>query len=61
MVVEFRCERIGHGEAFTARKQANGKYAVYKGSKPLKKDISSLPQAVLYIIDTMGFYKDVGR
>lgn len=48
-----------HEVAHTVREQVNGKFAVYKGSKPIQKDIINFPLAVNIMIDKMGIWKNV--
>ena len=45
--------------AYSVREQVNGKFSIYKGSKPIKKDLESFPSAVSIMMEMMGVWTNI--
>ncbi len=45
--------------AYSVREQANEKFSIYKGSKPIKKDLESFPSAVSIMMEMMGVWTNI--
>ena len=45
--------------AYSVREQVNGKFSIYKGCKPLKKDLESFPSAISIMMELMGVWTNI--
>lgn len=45
--------------AYTVRQMRNGEFRIYRGCKPISKDLDNLPSAVKVLIEKMGLWREV--